>query len=351
MGQGRSTASRSSSGSRCFTGCTNRGATWCCRHRESDGNGARRLLAAHAGAAQSDRHVDRRSSARSRARRCWCAASIASTARRCSTSSPTARCSSRSRRRRPATSRSATHDHEAPPCPRPLLGSQRCWRVPRSRRRASRRFGRAPGHAAGTRSPACSSPGRRPRCWPMCWRRDAMVGWIRQPSPGREGIPRRPRARPAGDRPPDRPRRHGEPRAIGRGQARPRARFRHDQRDLRVAGRPGAGQTGIPYAADRRPLRQHAGGAAARRRHARRQERGAELARATPKRPSRRSIACWPTCRPTSAPCLSRARAARASRPARAARSTPRSSSASARSMSSRASRDRAASRRRRRSS
>ena len=59
----------------------------------------RHLFAALAGAAQPDRHLDREVRRRSRATSSWCAASIASTRRRCSTSSPTAANSRRWRRR------------------------------------------------------------------------------------------------------------------------------------------------------------------------------------------------------------------------------------------------------------
>ena len=65
----------------------------------------RHVFAALAGAAESDRHLDRQAGRHRGQRWCWCAASIASTRRRCWISSPTAANSRRWRRRRPGISR------------------------------------------------------------------------------------------------------------------------------------------------------------------------------------------------------------------------------------------------------
>ena len=77
---------------------------------------------------------------------------------------------------------------------------------------------------------------------------DAMVGWIRQPSPAEKEF----LAAPARDlRETGQltgPRQHGEPRTPARGQARPGARLRLDDGDLCLAGHRGQSQTGIPYA-------------------------------------------------------------------------------------------------------
>ena len=96
-------------------------------------------------------------------------------------------------------------------------------------------------------------------------------------------------------------------------------------------------QTGIPYRADRRALRQHAGGAAPRRRHPRRQRARRDAGARMPRRPSPPSTASLRACRPTSGRASIWRAARRVWRPARAARSTPRSSSGSGRSMSPRA--------------
>ena len=217
-----------------------------------------------------------------------------------------------------------------------LLGAGLLARPAWAQGRTIVEFGRAQGRPAERRQPRVR--GRAARLGAGLCPGARCDGRLDSPAvAGREGIPDRAGARPAGDRPADRPRRHGEPRAPGGGQARSRGRFRLGDGDLRVAGQSRAGADRHSLRPDRRQLCRHAGVAPARRRHPRAGRRAAPSSRPMPKRPSPASTRCWRACRPTSGRASTWRAVRKAWRRAAAARSTPRSSSASAASTSPRA--------------
>ena len=193
---------------------------------KSDGNAPRRLLAAHAGAAQSDRHVDRQLVKVE-------GPVLLVRGLDCLDGTPLIDLKPDRTLFKPLAPAQAGDFQvgEAVKAHAPLgagaAGRGACWRgrpwaqgrtvVDSANRKVS-----LPDRIVS----ACSSPARRPRCWSMCWRPTRWSGWIRAADAGREGVPGRSGARPAGARPADRPRRHRQPRAPARGQAGPGARFR-----------------------------------------------------------------------------------------------------------------------------
>ena len=176
--------------------------------------GARRLLVAHAGAAQPHRHVDRAAregrgpdAVRARPR----------LPRRHAADRPQARphaCSRRSRQPRPATSRWGTHDGPRPPLSPGAAGRESAGTAGLCAKPHDHRFGHAQGRPAGAHQPrvrrgaarlgAGLHPGSR------------HDGRLDPPADvGREGVPARAGARSAGVRPAHRPRRHGQSGAPG----------------------------------------------------------------------------------------------------------------------------------------